>query len=237
LTEWNMDRTTDLGWSKPISARAEKEAVAEKLAARLRPDDVVGVGSGSTSYLTLLALGRRAQKESIPFRAIATSVEMERACVALQVPVVSLSVARPNWSFDGADEVAPGGRLIKGRGGAMLREKLVIAASAERYILVDETKMVTRLGEKFRVPVELHPDAVELVFDELSAFGVRTFALRQAQSKDGPVITERGGLIADVAFTGEVPREEVLEALPGVMATGVFDRFAFEIVRTDAPRG
>src|SRR5438552_16033386 len=103
-----MDRAVDLGWSKPISSRAEKEAVAAKLAARLQPKDVVGVGSGSTSYLTLLALARRAERESIPFRAIVTSVEMERACVALRLPVVSLNVARPNWSFDGADEVAPG---------------------------------------------------------------------------------------------------------------------------------
>jgi ribose 5-phosphate isomerase A len=118
----------------------------------------------------------------------------------------------------------------------MLREKLIIAASAERYIVVDESKMVTRLGEKFRVPIEIHPDALELVHEQLSTFGLRAFVLRPAERKDGPVVSERGGLIADVAFTGEVPREEVLEALPGVMATGVFDRFPCQIVRTDAPR-
>jgi ribose 5-phosphate isomerase A len=200
------------------------------LAERLCNGDVIGIGSGSTSFLTLLALARRAQTEGLKFRAIASSLEMERACAALGVPTISLNVARPDWNFDGADEVSPEGRLLKGRGGAIFREKLVMAASKERYIVIDQSKRVDRLGTNFRVPCEVVPDAVELVSERLLELGANALRLRLAQAKDGPVITEWGGVLLDVAFPSVVPPESVLEAMPGMLAVGVFDGWKYQIV-------
>ncbi|MDR3424624.1 MAG: ribose 5-phosphate isomerase A [Alphaproteobacteria bacterium] len=233
MSKWQTDKSSDLVWCRPISAREQKEAVAERLSRRLKDGDVVGIGSGSTSFLTLLALARRAAAESLSFTAIATSIEIERVCAALGVPTASLACLRPDWNFDGADEVDPVGRLIKGRGGAMFREKLVMAASLERYIVVDESKMVSRLGEKFAVPVEVVPEAVDLVRQQLAALGAVASDLRLAASKDGPVVTEFGGIILDVRFKDAVPSEQALESLPGVVATGLFDGWKYTRVAAD----
>ncbi|MEL6805017.1 MAG: ribose-5-phosphate isomerase A, partial [Bacteroidota bacterium] len=89
---------------------------------------------------------------------------------------------------------------IKGRGGAMLREKLVLSASEEAFILVDQSKFVPRLGEKFAVPVEIIPEAIHLVERGLQALGAQTIEMRMAQYKDGPVITENANVILDVRF-------------------------------------
>jgi ribose 5-phosphate isomerase A len=230
MAQWTFDRQPDLDWCREITNREQKERVASRLAGRLRDSDVVGVGSGSTSFLTLLALKLRADEERMTFSAIVTSIEMSRACAALGVPVLSLNTARPDWSFDGADEIDPSGRLIKGRGGALFREKLVMAASLERYIVADESKTVARLGMKFAVPIEVVPDAVELVLDRLGSMAVASAGLRVAQSKDGPVITEHGGVILDVRFNENVPPESTLEAVPGVVCTGVFDGWQYDRV-------
>lgn len=231
MSNWTIDRSEDLEWCRPISSLTQKQLVARKLAERLRDGDVVGAGSGSTSYLTLLSLSERAQRESLYFSIIPTSVEIERICIARQIHLRTTNACKPDWSFDGADEVTSTGRLLKGRGGAMLREKLVMASSKERYIVVDESKFVQKLGQNFPVPIEVFPDAVELVQEYLQGLGMKTFVLRKAQAKDGPVITERGGLILDVRFEDTVPPEKDLEAIPGVLATGVFDNWSCKIVR------
>jgi len=158
---------------------------------------------------------------------------MARACSALDVRTISLREARPDWSFDGADEVDPGGRLIKGRGGAVFREKLVMAASCERYIVVDASKFVDRLGTKFAVPIEVVPEAVELVVHQLAKYSLESWRLRVAQNKDGPVVTESGGLILDVRFRGDVPKEKDLDALPGIAAVGVFDDWEYQVVTVE----
>ncbi len=230
MAKWNINRLKDLEWCRPISARAQKEKVAAQLASRLHDGDVVGIGSGSTSFLTLLALASRAKDEGLAFTAIVTSIEMARACSALGVRTEQLGEARPDWSFDGADEISPEGRLIKGRGGAVFKEKLVMAASCERYIVVDESKFVAKLGDRFPVPLEVIPLAIELVVERLRDFGLSSWLLRIAQNKDGPVITEFAGVILDVRFSETIPKEQDLEALPGVIAAGVFDDWKYKVV-------
>jgi len=200
-----------------------KRDAAQKMAQRLRPGDVVGVGSGSTSRLTLEALAARSSAEGLSWSAVATSHEVELACGAAGIPTVSLATSRPDWSFDGADEVDPAANLIKGRGGAILREKLVMAASPERYVVVDPSKLVAQLGERHRVPVEVVPEAVRLVLDELARRGWSDAVLRHGGGKDGPVITERGNYLLDVAVRDPAPdAESVLKSLPGVVESGLF---------------
>lgn len=219
------------GRRTPVENESAKREAASKMAARLRPDEVVGVGSGSTSRLTLEALAARSAVEGFSWTAIATSYEVELACAEAGVPIVSLATRRPDWSFDGADEVDPTANLIKGRGGALLREKLVMAASPERYVVVDPSKLVARLGERHPVPVEVVPEAVRLVIDELGRRGWRDVALRAGGGKDGPVITERGNYLLDVTVR-DVPAdaEAWLKSLPGVVESGLFVGYAPTVV-------
>jgi ribose 5-phosphate isomerase A len=225
--QWNAAESDHPEWPTTISNYEAKSQVATQAAQRLRDGDVVGVGSGSTSLLALHALVGEAQRQTLRFSAITTSLEMAIACAELSVPTTSLLQARPDWSFDGADEVDDDLNMIKGRGGAMLREKLLLASSPERYILIDESKRVTTLGQKAPVPVEVIPEALQLVQSHLlQEFEVREIELRMAIAKDGPVITEHGNVILEVTFRELTSVVDVeLNCVPGVVGSGLFFGF------------
>src|ERR1700689_2250564 len=222
--QWNAAESDHPEWATTIENYEAKSRVATEAAQRLRDGDVVGVGSGSTSMLALHALVNQARRETWQFSAIPTSLEMAIACAELSVPTTSLLQLRPDWSFDGADEVDGDLNMIKGRGGAMLREKLLLASSPERYILIDESKRVTKLGEKAPVPVEVIPEALQLVQSRLlEEFDVREIELRMAIAKDGPVVTEHGNVILEVTFADVTSDVDVrLNCMPGVAASGLF---------------
>jgi ribose 5-phosphate isomerase A len=218
-------------WSGTVSNAAAKEEVAHRIAGRVKDGEVIGVGSGSTSYIAIHAIAERVRKEGLHVTAVCTSQEVTLACIALDLPVATLLQSRPDWAFDGADEVDPQHNLIKGRGGAMFLEKIVMQASPRNFILVDQSKMVTRLGEKFPVPVEVLPVALRVVERELRALGATELDLRLAVRKDGPVITEHGNFILDVRFA-EIHNsfERDIKAIPGVIETGLFIGRKLEIV-------
>lgn len=218
-------------WPGPVANDAAKRAAAAEMAKRLGPGDVVGVGSGSTSRLTIEALAERSQAEGIAWTAVPTSLEVELTCAGRGIATGSLSVLRPDWSFDGADEVDPAGNLIKGRGGALLREKLVMASSPERYVVVDPTKLVDRLGTRFAVPVEVIPESLRLVRDALARRGCTDVVLRHGDGKDGPLLTERGNLLLDARLT-EISEhtESELKAITGVVESGLFIGYAPTVI-------
>lgn len=221
-------------WSNDISNKEAKQKVAEQMADRVRDGDVIGVGSGSTSSLAIQEISKRMMEGNVNVTAIPTSKEAELACSALSIPVTSLGSHRPDWAFDGADEVDPDYNLIKGRGGAMFMEKLVIASAKEVYILVDESKFVSRLGTAFPVPVEVDPRAVNLVECQLENLRAINVTLRPAQGKDGPVFTEAGNVILDVYFEEVTPLlEKELAAIPGVIESGLFAGYPVEVITTD----
>jgi ribose 5-phosphate isomerase A len=224
---WNAAESDHPEWPTSIENYAAKAQVAAQMAERLHDGDVVGVGSGSTSLLALHALVNTARTQTWQFTAITTSLEMAIACAELCVPTTSLLHVRPDWSFDGADEVNDDLDMIKGRGGAMLREKLLLASSPERYILIDESKRVATLGEKALVPVEVIPEALQLVQSRLfEEFDVHQVELRMAVAKDGPVITEHGNVILEVKFANVTSDVDVrLNCVPGVAGSGLFFGF------------
>jgi ribose 5-phosphate isomerase A len=224
---WNAAESAHPEWPATIENYEAKSQVAAQAAQRLHDGDVVGVGSGSTSMLALHALVDAARRQMWQFSAITTSLEMAIACAELSIPTTSLLQVRPDWSFDGADEVDGDLNMIKGRGGAMLREKLLLASSPERYILIDESKRVTTLGEKAPVPIEVIPEALQLVQSRLlEEFDVREVELRMAIAKDGPVITEHGNLILEVKFSDLTSELDVrLNCVPGVVGSGLFFGF------------
>jgi ribose 5-phosphate isomerase A len=228
----NWENTSNYAeWNGAISHRAAKEAAGRLIAQHVQDGDVLGVGSGSTAYLAVLAIAERVRREKLRISAVCTSPEVSLACAAHGIPVTSLFQARPDWSFDGADEVDPAHNMIKGRGGAMYMEKVIMDASPKTYILVDRSKMVEKLGGGFPVPVEFLPVALHLVERELVRIGAVDITLRLAVKKDGPVITANGNFILDVKFAGIRPALEAeIKCITGVIESGLFMGRSVELV-------
>ncbi|WP_235601503.1 ribose 5-phosphate isomerase A [Halobacillus sp. KGW1] len=228
---WNNQLADAPVWQGEISNRSGKEKIAQEVSRLVREGDVIGVGSGSTAYLALEQIADRVKEEGLTITGIPTSKEAEMNCAYFGIPTASLIQARPDWGFDGADEADDRKRLIKGRGGALLAEKLVMASSPKTYILVDDSKYVTELGAKLPVPIEVDPRAIHLVETKLEEFPIRSVTLRMAAGKDGPVITEAGNVLLDVEFiTIEDDLEKALGAIPGVMETGLFIGYSVEFL-------
>ena len=228
---WDESVVQKIEWNGEISHLEEKQAVAEKIAKIARDGDVIGVGSGSTSLLAIKAIAKRVKEENLHIKAIPTSIEIEMTCNNLGLPVESLYKAKPDWSFDGADEVTPEKWLVKGRGGAMFREKLNIANSKKTYILVDSSKFVTKPCEKFPIPVEVYPKAINYVREKLFKLGATEVVMRLAKGKDGPILTESGNLILDVKFENvDETFETKIKSIVGVIETGLFIGYDIEIV-------
>lgn len=163
--------------------------------------------------------------------AIPTSIEIKMLCSYLGIPTTTLNEKKPDWSFDGADEVDNNNWLIKGRGGAMFKEKLNIATSPITYILADKSKKVNKLGSKFKIPVECFPDALNYIKNEIIELGGKEIEIRKAVNKDGPEITENGNLILDVKFDNITKElEKNLKSIPGVIESGLFINYNVEII-------
>lgn len=228
--DWNKNILTRINFNN-IKNKEEKEKVAKKIADKVKNGDVIGFGSGSTSYLTILEIAEKIKKEHITITGIPTSYEVELLCHDLQIPTTTLLDKRPDWSFDGADEVNQQKWIIKGRGGAMFREKLNIVNSEMTYILVDDTKLVEHLGENFSIPVECYPYAMNHVKEELFMLGARKVEIRKAVSKDGPVLTETGSIIFDVQFDKISEHlEKDIKGITGVIESGLFIGYPVEII-------
>ena len=195
-------------------------------------DKLFGFGSGSTSYLAVLAIAEKIKKENIKITAIPTSTEIRMLCGKLNIPTATLIEKKPDWCFDGADEVDNNKWLIKGRGGAMFKEKLNMVNSPITYILIDNSKKVNSLGKKHKIPVEIYPDSISYVTDEIIKLGAEEITLRQAKHKDGPVITENGNLILDVKFKNiEEDLEKNIKSISGVIESGLFINYNVEIIQ------
>ena len=196
-----------------------------------RSGDVIGAGSGSTVYLTLFELSRRIREEHLHIEVIPASQEISMTCIQLGIPQTTLWNKRPNWTFDGADEVDPQQNLIKGRGGAMFKEKLLIRSSRKTFIIIDPSKRVNQLGSKFPIPVEVFPDSLTYVEHELQRLGASEIVLRPARGKDGPIFTENGNFILDTRFNYiDSSLEEQLKAITGVIESGLFIGYDFKVI-------
>lgn len=223
-----------LNWSQEITNYDEKLVVAKKIASFVKNGDVIGFGSGSTAFLAVQEIAKRVRAEGLSIVALPTSNEIRMACGELGIPVSTLNDLKPDWAFDGADEVSPSNWLIKGRGGAMFNEKKIMSNSPKTYIIVDSSKYVSRLCERFPIPVECCPDSYRPVADRLYALGAADVKLRLAgKSKDGPVITESGNYILDAKFenvTASLERD--IKCIVGVIESGLFIGYDIEIIGT-----
>lgn len=228
--KWNKNILLKIDF-EDIKNEEEKKDVANEIANKIKDGDIIGFGSGSTAYLTIKAIAEKMKKENIKITAIPTSYEVELLCNFLNIPTTTLQNAKPDWSFDGADEVNQDNWMIKGRGGAMFREKLNIANSTITYILVDKTKLVKKLGENFAIPVECYPGSLNYVKEELLILGAKSVEIRRAEKKDGPIITESGNIILDARFD-EISEhlEKDIKSITGVIESGLFIGYPVEVI-------
>lgn len=229
--KWENHLIQDLQWSNEIINREAKERVAREIAATAKTGDVIGAGSGSTVYLTMLELSKRIHEEHLQLEVIPASREIAMTCIQLDIPQTTLWDKRPDWTFDGADEVDTDHNLIKGRGGAMFKEKLLIKSSGKTFIIIDPSKLVDSLGSKFPIPVEVFPNALSYVEKELHRLGASEISLRSAHGKDGAVLTENGNFILDTRFHYiDASLEDQLKTITGVIESGLFIHYDLEVV-------
>jgi ribose 5-phosphate isomerase A len=198
----------------------------KKIAALAAADEVkagmlVGLGTGSTAAFLIDELGRRFA-QGLQFRAVATSLASEEQAKSLGIPVLPFAgVAHIDLAIDGADEIDPRLRAIKGAGGAMLREKCVAASAARMIVIADGSKKVSQLGSA-PVPCETLPFAQSFVEGALIELGAQV-ALR---TRDGaPYLTDQDNLIFDCHFgaiADPAALATALSSIPGMVGHGLF---------------
>lgn len=206
-----------------IENRDAKLEVAKKVCQYVKDGDVIGFGSGTTSFIATVEIAKFVKENNLNITAIPTSNEIKELCIDLGIPVVSLQEKTPDWCFDGADEVTPNNWLIKGKGAAMFREKLNIINSKVAYILVDESKFVEKLCQKDFIPVEVFPDSVNYVANEINKMGATEVILRKDTMFNTPKVTDNGNYVLDVKFENvDLELEKNLKSIVGVIETGLF---------------
>jgi ribose 5-phosphate isomerase A len=200
----------------------EKEAAGRAAAKLVRDGDVVGLGTGSTAYFAVVALGERV-KAGLKIIGIPTSLQTAELARAVGIPLTTLDDhPEIDITIDGADELDPKLNLIKGGGGALLREKVVASASKKMVVVADSGKVVSALG-KFPLPVEVISFARAVVEKKIAALG----GLPKLRTKpDGsPYLTDNGNQILDCSFgkiVDPAALARTLSDIPGVVEHGLF---------------
>lgn len=211
----------------------DKELVARHAAAMVKDDMLVGLGTGSTANYFIEELARRKQEEGLRITAAASSVVSTLKASQLGLPLIAIEhLSRLDMYVDGADEVTPDSTLLKGRGYDLVREKLMARAADQFIVLVDQSKLTNRIGERYPIPVEVMPFAWQLVKRTLESLGGKG-DLRPNSAKDGLAITSYGSLVLDMSFDAEVDStalDQLLNATPGVVEHGIFRNLASTVL-------
>ena len=213
--------------SEDLKRAAAERAVAEYVGSGM----VLGLGTGSTASFAVRRIGALiAAGELEGVRGVPTSARTAALAREEGIPLVTLSEARPLFTIDGADEIGPGLALIKGRGGALLREKIVASAGDGLVVIADETKLVDSLGEG-PLPVEIEPFGHEITLEDLASLGCEpTLRLEgpgsQTGDPDRPYVTDGGHYTANCLFPQGIPDpaalEEEIKRIPGALECGLF---------------
>ena len=185
---------------------------------------VVGLGTGSTTRFAILKIGERIKNKELAIRGgIPTSRGSEELAKSAGIPLLSLGeISYVDVTIDGADEIDEQFRLIKGGGGALLREKMVASITKKEVIVVDPAKIVKTLGKEFPLPVEI----VRFGWEHLQKCLAKLECEPKLRFKDGkPFITDNGNYIIDCKFQGIADPEKInaeLDRIPGVVENGLF---------------
>lgn len=214
--------TVNVRETERVNKDEQKARAGRNAALLVEPGMCVGLGTGSTARHAIIELGRRLQAaEVMGVTGVPTSMTAATLAEEAGIPVVELGDEAIDITIDGADEIAPDLSLIKGAGGALLREKIVAAAAKIFVVVADESKLVETLGATMPVPVEIAPFGHRSTLASLGELG--NAVLRT--SGDRAFLTDNGNLIADVrvqAVPNAAAFDRKLLAIPGVLATGLF---------------
>ena len=222
----------EFDWKNNVNNKDEKLKLAQRMAKRVKNHDIIGFGSGTTSYLTVLEIAKRIQAENLKIKAIPTSKIIEELCLKLKIETISLKDEKPMWCFDGADEIDPHNWLIKGMGAALYKEKLNIKNSNENYILVDSSKFVSKLGEKHPVPVECKINKVDYVKEKVKELGAKKVEIRKSNRNEDYRITDNGNYLLFAWFNNiQANLEQELIKIDGVVESGLFIGYDIIVVK------
>lgn len=203
-----------------------KQYVGKAAADRVQSGTIVGLGTGSTTAYAIQYIGERLQSGELKdIKGIPTSFQATVLAKQYGIPLTTLDeVDHIDIAIDGADEVDPNKNLIKGGGAAHTREKIVDSLAEVFIVVVDNSKLVDRLGSTFLLPVEVIPMAMTPVMKALEKLGGKP-TLRMGVKKAGPVVTDEGNLVIDVKFDAienPVELEKEINNIPGVLDNGLF---------------
>jgi ribose 5-phosphate isomerase A len=212
-----------------MSLETFKEQAALEAVKLVRSGMTVGLGTGSTAKYAILEIGRLvAARKLVDIVGVPTSQASEALALEVGIPLMELSAAGVDIAIDGADEIDPNLELIKGGGGALVREKLV-EFNAKRFVVVaDHTKLVPYLGYKFPVPVEVMQWGFRATMMKIAEVAPQVQA-RLRQRNNEPVLSDNDNFIVDCSFREILnPREldAKLRHIPGVIGTGLFVGYA-----------
>lgn len=215
-----------------------KEQLAQEIAKRAKNGQVIGVGTGSTVDAALEGLGEKVKKEGLQLSFVTTSHQSAWRCESLGLCVLYPGYrGQIDWGFDGADEVDEQLRLIKGKGAAMLQEKILARRCQNFLIIIEQHKLVKKLGEVCPIPIEVIPQALSHVEQELKKLGASTWQVRSGSGKHGPTISENSNLIVDAKFAKiEDALESKIKNIVGVVESGLFVNYTREVL-VAAPAG
>ncbi len=209
----------------------DKELVALHAARQVQDGMLVGLGTGSTANYFIEELARRRAEEGLHVTAVASSVVSTIKAQELGLPLVAMEhLSRIDLYVDGADEVTPDLTLLKGRGADLVKEKLLARAADRFVVLIDQSKLVSRIGEKYTIPIEVIPFAWQLTKRSLESIGGHGDLRR---SGDGLAVTSHGSLVLDMIFDPGMSAEalnEALNATPGVVEHGIFRGLASTVL-------
>ena len=207
---------------KPVN---DKQAVAIHAANFVKNGMLVGLGTGSTANYFIEELARRQRDENLKVTTIASSTVSMIKAQSLGLTVIALTqVAEIDLYVDGADEITPDMTLLKGRGYDLVLEKLLAKAAKQFLVVADNSKLVSRIGTNFAIPIEVMPMAWKAAKHSLEQAG-GVGDLRQNVAKDGLCVTSHGSLVLDMVFDkslSEAQLNQLINNTPGVVEHGIF---------------
>ncbi|MGX2960489.1 ribose-5-phosphate isomerase RpiA [Peribacillus sp. JNUCC 23] len=195
----------------------------------------VGLGTGSTVYYTIIKLGQL-MKEGLSIKGVPTSIQTEKLANECGIPLANINeIDYIDVAIDGADEVDPQLNLIKGGGGALLREKIIARAAKEFIVVADPAKIVNHLGA-FPLPIEVVPFGVEMTNKQIRLLGAET----TIRYSDGtPYRSDNGNYVIDAKFPNildPISLEHKLNLIPGVVENGLFNQMADVVITLNAEK-
>jgi len=211
---------------------AKKQCAIKAVRDNVKSHMSIGLGTGSTVFFVLEEIKKLLESKSLEnMTFFASSIDTEEYCLNNNIEIHSLSSPQIHKGIDlyldGADEIDSEGNLIKGGGGALLREKLLAYYAKKFIVLVDQSKLVNNLGIDFALPIEVSPCSIRLVEKELQKRDDIRFSIRKALSRKGYTLTDNHNFLIDVFFKNGIKKpidlEQDLLKVVGVVETGIFN--------------